>query len=186
MTRDLRWQAMAELDERRVEERAQRKFTDLMASAGITQDRMATELLYFLPRDFVDAYSNLFHDIFQLDAGANARGQRLVKDAELARTKGSAKTNGKRHKKHWVITNPKAFATKEKVDKKLRKIAREMRASQEDKQSQLTCSNCKKYMEEDWTYCARCGEAAPDAKAGDMPNNGSTGSGSGSKRKQKR
>ena len=61
-----------------------------------------------------------------------------------------------------TMRDERAFKLKVKVDKRLRKIAREVLASLEGRNvlaaTQRVCAGrCKKYGEVDWTYCAHCG-----------------------------
>lgn len=109
---------------------ADNRFTDLMASAGLTSDRMALELLYWLPSGFRDIYERLYLEALAgHDGGANNRGQVAKRDSVLgkATNTGTGKQlKGRRYKKYWTVQNEEVLALKEKVDKRLRAMAREI------------------------------------------------------------
>lgn len=112
------------------ERMAEAKFTELMASAGLTSDRMALELFFWMPDRFRDAYERLYlGSLTGIDAGTNARGQALRRDEELgkARNTGTGKQlKGRKFKKYWVVQDEEILELKERIDKRLRAMAREI------------------------------------------------------------
>lgn len=161
---------------RQAREMAQKMFTDMMADAQVDIRRMSLEVLWFLPRDFVDMYSELFYRTFAgKDDGGT--GQRGSADAEQARVgkasgKGLAGLGGakrKTFKRYWVIADERAMEIRDRVDKRLRVISRDIRreleegAGGEDRaerkaRDRARCGSCKRYMEEGWVFCPGCGE----------------------------
>jgi len=163
------------LDQMRVHRMAESRFADLMANAGVDSGTMARELLFFLPRDFVTAYSEVFYAAFggKDDGGVGARGEANAAKAELGKAsgKGLAGLGGakrKAYKKHWVIADEAAVELKDKTDKRLRAMARELRVRlSEDgvhkvgeESKRASCSGCKRFMEMTWTFCPSCGSRA--------------------------
>jgi hypothetical protein len=66
-----------------------------------------------------------------------------------------------------VVGSQAAFSLKMSIDRKLRKLAREMgvwlRTSNTSRRVVRRCSGrCKKYAEPDWTYCPTCGSPTVD------------------------
>lgn len=109
---------------------ADNRFTDLMASAGLTSDRMALELMYWLPTRFRDIYERLYLEALSgHDGGTGNRGQVAARDSALgkATNTGTGKQlKGRRYKKYWTIQDEAVLALKERVDKRLRAMAREI------------------------------------------------------------
>ena len=60
-----------------------------------------------------------------------------------------------------VIKNPRAYAEKIKIDKRLRQLGRDVEDFLNKVQKQPTwvmkCTKCRKMGEDDWKFCARCG-----------------------------
>ena len=74
---------------------ADKMFTDMMASAGVPVNRMQMELMYFIPRQFRDAYIVLFRKAMKGDdSDAGAAGLRNARVGELGRSAGKNDSSG--------------------------------------------------------------------------------------------
>jgi hypothetical protein len=130
---------------------AERMFTDMMASAGVPVNRMAMEVLYFMPRQFRDAYVSLFRKALRGDdSGVDESGRRNDSVGVLGKASGKNDSSGrqpngevrrtefapgqtaaisgrgKKFQRHWTIEDERAFQVKELIDKRLRGMAREI------------------------------------------------------------
>lgn len=151
---------------------AEKMFTDMMAAGGVDHRRMAQELLFFLPRGFCDAYEQLWYRGVAAkgtDGGSDERGRSNLAKAELGRADGGRTGGaGKRrsHKKYWVIADERALEIKDRVDKRLRGLAREIQQELKEIDSERTggkekvegrsartCSDCGRLVGEGWKYC---------------------------------
>lgn len=158
---------------------AQSRFTEMMASAGVDPRRMSIEVLFYLPRDFLDAYAELWHRALGADdAGVDGRsaqqqeigttGKAQVKARENARGESyirEASGGGKKFKKYWLIRDSDLLDMKTRLDKRLRVIGREIRAELSGSddallsgESRPTCSRCSKIMRDDYRFCPSCGQ----------------------------
>jgi hypothetical protein len=105
-------------------------------------------------------------------------GMRVRSSQEVASLR--ARGGGKRHRDHWTIRSEEALEQKRRVDRKLRRLGREIRGflgeggdpSGRDRDSALRrCSarSCRKFVEEGWKFCPSCGhdQRARKGKSGD-------------------
>lgn len=150
-TGDVASEAGKSVSQLHAERIAERMFTDMMASAGVSVNRMAMEVLYFMPRQFRDSYVSLFRKALKGDdAGVDESGRRNNSVGTLGKAGGkntatgkdvegeqrrtefaSGQTaavsgRGKKFQRHWTIEDERAFQLKELIDKRLRRIAREI------------------------------------------------------------
>lgn len=160
-----------DLQTMQVQQMAERRFTDMMSSAGVSHGRMAQELLYFLPRDFVNIYSEVFYQAYGgSDTGGNggstSMGENRVEQAAVGKASGKGLqglggAKRKTYKKYWVIADENAVEIKEKADKRLRALARDMRLGIAEKveagEGRLTCNGCRRFLEVGWGFCPNCG-----------------------------
>lgn len=135
---------------------AEKMFTDMMASAGVQVNRMAVEVMFFMPKQFRDVYSRLFRRALKGDdsgvdesgrrndsvgvlgksAGKNTATGKQLPDAEgfreTRRTEfASGQTaaisgRGKKYKRYWTVEDERALELKDLVDKRLRRLSREI------------------------------------------------------------
>ena len=160
---------------------AQKRFTELMASRGVGYNQIAKEVFFFLPRSFLAAYEQLWYKGLagKDDGGTGARG---AADAEAARV-GKASGKGlqglggakrKTYKKYWVIADEEALEMKDKIDKRLRSMTREIEQFLSDSESsesgagagggnQRSCSGCGRRLGVGWNFCSSCGQSASDS-----------------------
>lgn len=147
------------------------RLAEIRASAGVPHSQISLEVLYFLPKGFLDSYAELFSKAVKSDGGSDAQGQRAANDGELgkAQTKngGGAKTNGRRYKRTFVVLDENALELKTRVDKRLRSLAKQIRAeldltkrerdvlAQGRKAEQ--CGQCRGFMQDGWRFCPLCG-----------------------------
>ena len=157
----------------------QRIISELASSAGLSADRVATEVLFYLPPEFLAAYEELFWATFkpQGSVPVGTRGGGIGKDA-LAGTDGAAKTKGqrkgtpghvasgggKKYKEFWTIISDANYRKKLRIDAKLRDIARTLEASRrtgggtgaEGDQSHK-CPTCRRFTARTDSFCSNCG-----------------------------
>lgn len=108
---------------------------ELLSSAGVDQGRVALEVLYWMPVEFLEDYRDLFMRALHLGDGddrdkAGADEGRLVKKVkpEIRGKKGGmhATGGGKRYKTEWVVKDEKAMDVKRRVDNKLKNLVRQL------------------------------------------------------------
>lgn len=126
-----------------VEAEAQRRYTDLLASAnldalGIGSSRVATEVLFMLPGEFVRAYKELFEmalswspqtpggggkDEGKIKASGKTKGGKGEQGMHT-REMGPAKSGGKRYThRHFAIKSEAAVRAKSRLDRRLVRAA---------------------------------------------------------------
>lgn len=132
------------------ERKARTMFTDLMASAGLGNHRIAKEVVYFMPQDLLDVYEELWYmgTGGKDGGGTGARGTAAAEAGALGKAgtdnSGSYRTNSgqqgtmyvsgggsskrRKYKKYWVIADEDALDIKDRADKRLRGLARDLRA----------------------------------------------------------
>lgn len=147
------------------------RLAEVLSSAGVHENRVALEILYLLPKDFVAAYTELFHNA--LSMGDEGKGAEVERKVQLGRAEGKRVTRAsgdsmggarkakKKAPRGWAVKSTLALQRKEAVDRKLRKLAREV-MSGEDKIARVRCgegsgSGCGKWLEDGWSFCPGCG-----------------------------
>lgn len=156
--------------------RLRRRLAEVLSSAGVDEGRVAVEILYLLPQEFVRGYEDLFHRA--LTTGEEGRGERDDQKAELGRgRKAAAKAPKKTGRGIWVVRNDRALGEKERVDRALRKLARGMKdagGAGVGKDAVRKCGearaerktpiedvqegrSCGKWLEAGWKWCPFCG-----------------------------
>lgn len=183
--------SMVQLQAERI---AQGRFTEMMAAAGVPHSRMALENLYFLPRGLLDTYAEMTLEALEgTDGGSAAKGRTGDATAALGRASGkatkstqgrAARNTGKKYKKFWVVRNEDAFLLKDRIDKRLRSLERDMRAELEEiyahaeqgkrheaakagngartKAVGIRCGECGIIASATWNFCAHCGAGMTD------------------------
>lgn len=178
----------------RVADEVDKRLAERLGAAGLPQSQIALQVLYLLPREFVDAYSALYHRALRVagDTGrppsegrtnmvddgkggvkeevvgvgprvSGARKSKLSEGSTLGGMAGAKK--GKAYKRAWVVADEIALEKKIGVDKRLRKIARELRALVDagedsgvgDERKKCSGKKCGKFLEMGWKYCPSCG-----------------------------
>jgi hypothetical protein len=180
----------------RVWDEVNRRLVETMSAAGLSEGSISREILFLLPRDFVMAYEALYHRAVRtglegrrdievevtdkkgegtgeyetLGGVVKARGgrrSRLAEGESLGGMAGARK--GKAYKQAWTVADERALDLKHKMDKRLRKIAREVKVFLEGEmegstgeggeQERKKCAGkgCGKWLEHGWKYCPFCG-----------------------------
>lgn len=159
---------------------AQTRFTEMMSAAGVSVDRMALEVMYWLPQDFMDLYQELYmRGLRNTDGGTAERGQAATETGELGKApRKTAGGQGKKFKRYWTIADEQALALKEKIDKRLRSITRDIRdelteldfyrvrgerpesaaeLKKEGRRVLNSCAGCGIITSPTWNWCPKCG-----------------------------
>jgi hypothetical protein len=172
----------------RVWDEVDRRLAERLSGAGVPEAEIAQAVLFLLPRDFVNAYEALYHRALKV-AGDKGLGARVdVLDEKTGETEsfdgvgrssggrasklaagktlgemGGAK-KGKAYKKAWIIADEIALEKKVAIDKRLRKMARELRSLVDsgvgegsDERKKCMGKKCAKWLELGWKYCPSCG-----------------------------
>lgn len=130
-----------------------------LSNAGLSLQSVGAEVLLFLPRDFTDAYE----DLWIRAHGTEVKGMQEGKNERVRsrRIDGRVKSDGvesmapaasaKKLVERIPIGDEKALATKQRVDRKLRRIGREISRGMLD--TKRRCTKCRKWSEPDWVFC---------------------------------
>jgi hypothetical protein len=130
----------------------QKRLANALSSAGLSSSRVATELLYMLPRPFVLAYARLFDSALKEDTAHS-----VISPTSKGMGKASGKGGGSEG--HFVVRDERAMSRKKRVDKSLRKLAREILAESKAKPHDEKCASCGRYLQDaNWSYCPWCGK----------------------------
>lgn len=156
------------------EKKARDMFTDMMAGAGVHADRMALEVMYWLPQDFLDLYQELYTRALRgTDGGTGDRGKAAQTTGELGKAaRKTAGGQGKKYKKYWTVADEQVLELKSRVDKRLRSMTREIRDTLTEydikggekvigtgrvKAAAAQCVDCGILLAVHWKFCPRCG-----------------------------
>jgi hypothetical protein len=166
-------------------DRLDRALAEILASAGVPSSRIALEVLFLLPDRFVDVYAQVFEA--GLIAPVKAPGEAAGLAGELGRAPGSTSAlrgtvsqvsgTGKKYKRIWVIKSEGALELKNRIDKRLRAMGREMELELEEirklelggegkassgkgkvASSQAGCGRCGRLVRDDYRFCPSCGQ----------------------------
>lgn len=125
-----------------------------------------------LPAEFVDQYEALFLSVWR---APGVSGGVRVGDPEAevptavkwrvssgqTETRGTASTKGRGSiSKGLGVADTRAAVTKEWVDRKLRKLARDLKTRMADEDAPVrrcTGPKCRKLAEDNWNWCPFCG-----------------------------
>lgn len=150
---------------------ARRLLTDVglsLADAGVTVRSVAAEVLLMLPSDFTEQYELLWLRCHagslgeareepnqvarsrQVDVRLSSNSSTTMRPAGVGKKKGAGRTPG--------VRDERALATKQRIDRKLRKIGREIRIMVDEQYEgsgirRCTRPSCRKYAEAEWTFC---------------------------------
>lgn len=186
----------------RVADEVDKRLAEFMGSAGLRQSEIALAVLYLLPKDFRDAYEALYHRALKVEGDKGAReswielkgddeGMESTRLGGVGKASGARRSRlkegetlggmagasgGKTYKRAWTIADEKALEMKSRVDKRLRKMARELRGFLEEaeggaedrvgEQKQCRGKNCKKFLDSGFKYCPWCGTRAGKSGGG--------------------
>lgn len=112
------------------EDQLRLRLQEAMVSAGVGQGRVALEVLYWLPKEFMEDYQRLYMRALHLGdgddqekAGADEGRIKAKVRGELRGTKkglGAGVGGGKKYKREWVVKDEQALEIKARVDRVLR------------------------------------------------------------------
>ena len=117
------------------------RLAELLSSAGVGYSQVSLEVLYMLPREFLEKYVELWYmalgPTVKSSMSGNQRDGDLGKAKNDTRSKGvvpgaGAGGGGKRTRGAFSIADEIAFQLKDRIDKRLRGIARELRLALAD------------------------------------------------------
>lgn len=149
------------------------RLAEIMSSAGVGYNSISLEILYMLPREFVDRYIELWHQA--LGPTIKAPGDGMARDGELGRAPTETRLKGKvvgtgaggagkRLARAFSLRDEKAFNFKDRIDKRLRAIGRDIRdelrliedrlqTGSEGVVNVIRCGRCGKIMAEAFKFC---------------------------------
>lgn len=153
------------------------RIAEIMSSAGVGYNQISLEILYMLPRQFVDRYIDLWTQA--LGPLVKAPGDGMARDGELGRAPTETRLKGKvvgtgaggagkRLARAFSLRDEAAFNYKDTIDKRLRSIARDIRDELrliEDRTTRdaveamlvTRCGRCGKVMSNAWLFCPHDG-----------------------------
>lgn len=175
------------------EDKIRIRLAEIMSGAGLGYNQISLEILYMLPREFVDRYIQLWEKAY--GPPVRGGGDQMARDGELGRAETSTRLKGKvvgsgaggaskRFSRVMQMKDERAFRLKERIDKRLRSIGRDMReellmmeGSGSDRQSSrggskgrgskeiitsegisvTQCGKCGRIMGEGWRFCPNDG-----------------------------
>lgn len=167
MTRPLAAPGMDPLDDK-----VRARLAEIRAAAGVPHAQVSLDVLYFLPKGFLDAYAELFMRAVKSDAGGSGVAASQQEQGELGKARGrGAKTNGKRYKRTFVVLDDKALDIKQGVDKRLRNLGRDLLQAMNTGEltggvGQSACPGCGMYLQAGWKFCPRDGQSKVDVSEG--------------------
>lgn len=105
------------------------RLQEAMVAAGVNQGRVALEVLYWLPKEFMEAYQELYYRALHLGDGDDqekaGEDEGRIKAKVPSKLRGtkrglSAQGGGKKYKREWVVKDEQALEVKKRVDRVLR------------------------------------------------------------------
>lgn len=179
--------------------KAEKMYTDMMASGGASSGQIAKEVTYFMPSELMDAYEQLWYQgtAGKDDGGSGLRGSSqaeagLLGKAATANEAGKIFVGGggsakrKSYKKYWFVADEEALEIKDRADKRLRAVARDIKDQLEALNARRAgikkgngageegtegaagsagveevvrprCEGCGRLIGEGWKFCSSCG-----------------------------
>lgn len=158
---------MSDSRRREIDDAVTRRIAEIASAAGVPHARASLEVLYYLPKDFLDAYVELFNSSLKLDSGGVGGPADEGKAGVSSSYKGKRPMvtgGGKRYKEYWVVLNDSSLDMKNRVDKRLRQVARDIRSGLMERDTadgRVQCRRCGRILGRDWKFCAECGTHRP-------------------------
>lgn len=141
-----------------------------LAQGGLNERAVMAEVLMLLPESFLTAYEVLYLDAWQRVSGSLSYGDENAEVPKATKwrtsttqteTRGTASPKGSGSiSKGLGVKNVRAEATKQWVDGRLRKLAREIEARMSDQDTPMrrcTGTRCRRIAENTWAFCPACG-----------------------------
>lgn len=146
-----------------------------LAAGGLSDKSVAAEVLLLLPGDFLDQYEHLYMAVWPIgsgvrigdvDAESPVATKWRVRTSETE-TRGTASPKGHGSTSKGIgVRDVRAAATKDWADRRLRKLAREIKARMTDDGSvgmrRCTGPRCRRLAEDTWNYCPACGSSTEE------------------------
>ncbi|MGX9924135.1 hypothetical protein ACWIG4_30275 [Streptomyces sp. NPDC002248] len=165
-----------------LDDRLRTRLAEIRAAAGVPHAQVSLEVLYFLPKEFLDAYATLFSRALKSDGGESARGQMASEQGELGKSPKTAVRGGgkRRFKKSFTVLDEGALDLKGRMDKRLRMLGREIvreidaaelsrrgvRNTEGEKGAKRVaqCEGCRSFVAVGWRFCSWCGKAVSEER----------------------
>jgi hypothetical protein len=147
-----------------LDDKVRARLAEIRAAAGVPHAQVSMEVLYFLPRGFLEAYATIFSLALKSDAGGDATARAQQEAGALGKARGrGAKTNGKRYKRSFVVLNEQALDLKEAMDKRLRNIGRDAMQALSGGDfkagaAETRCASCGMFLQAGWKFCPKDGD----------------------------
>jgi len=133
---------------------------------------VAAEVLLLLPEDFVRAYESLYTEVVGLKRDVNPDTARAKAKYEVRVSTGQQPTmhsvggaGGSGFGPRSPVSSDEAQSLKARVDRKLRKITRELTRGERAMPRRCTGKNCRKWADPDWAWCPYCRSQTEDVTA---------------------
>jgi hypothetical protein len=151
---------------------------EMRESGGLPQSQLGLEILFLLPDEFVQFYSELFHRALKVDDASVMHGRsggvEKAKGNQDGVVLGSENrlqaSGGKKYKNAPMsLGSERHYKLKESIDRELLKLMSDAQsvllglqreASGElsrGKIVQCSTATCRGFMKRDWAFCPRCG-----------------------------
>lgn len=145
-----------------LDDKVRSRLAQIRASAGVPHAQIALDVLYFLPKAFLDQYSDMFTRAVKADGGESVRNQSQLDSAEVGKASGTGAKPGRRYKKTFVVLDERALDLKSAIDKRLRMVARDIEnvlAGAEVEKSSSRCGSCGTFIQNRWKFCPMDGSS---------------------------
>jgi hypothetical protein len=147
-----------------LDDKVRARLAEIRAAAGVPHAQVSMEVLYFLPRGFLEVYATIFSLALKSDGGGSQVAAAQQEQGALGKARGrGAKTNGKRYKRNFVVLDEMALELKKAMDKRLRNIGRDAMqalAGGEFKTgaTETRCASCGMFLQTGWRFCPKDGK----------------------------
>jgi hypothetical protein len=140
-----------------LDDRVRTRLAEIRASAGVPHSQLSLDVLYYLPKAFLQQYADMFTKAVKADGGESGRNTSQQEQGDLGKATGrGAKTTGKRYKKTFVVLDERALQLKSVIDKRLRMVARDIEvqlAGGEMEKAASRCGQCGTFIQNRWKFC---------------------------------
>lgn len=145
-----------------LDDKVRARLAEIQAAAGVPHAQISLEVLYFLPKDFLNAYEQMFTRAVKADGGESARADAQQAAGQVGKARGNGAKPGKKYKKAWVVQDPVLLELKTRIDKRLRMMARDIEDGLRGMMSAPKtgqCSRCGMFLQMGWKFCPKDGTA---------------------------
>lgn len=148
-----------------LDDKVRARLAEIRAAAGVAESQVTMEVLFFLPKAFIEQYADMFTRAVKSDGGESTRNAAQQAAGDLGKAtgvRGGAKAGQKRYKKSFVVMDEKALDLKSMIDKRLRMMARDiqtMLAGGEMRKASSRCGECGTFVQDRWKHCPMDGAA---------------------------